>query len=51
MGQVVYQSHEMSTGLIQTTNISIDNLPKGLYIISLTTQKGKFWKGKFEKTR
>jgi photosystem II stability/assembly factor-like uncharacterized protein len=51
MGQVVYQTQERSTGSKQTANISIDNLPKGLYIISLTTQKGRVWKGKFEKTR
>ena len=51
MGQVVHHAQQVATGSKQTTNISIDNLPKGLYIISLSAQDGKVWKGKFEKTR
>jgi hypothetical protein len=51
MGQVVYQKPFTATGSQQTQNIDLNNMPKGLYIISLQTDKGKVWKGKFEKTR
>jgi hypothetical protein len=51
MGQAMYNSQFSATGSKQIQNIDINNLPKGLYIVSLTTKQGKVWRGKFEKTR
>jgi photosystem II stability/assembly factor-like uncharacterized protein len=51
MGQVVFESAFTGNGSQQTQNIDLNNIPKGIYIISLQTDSGKAWRSKFEKTR
>jgi len=49
MGQLVMQQKEIAQGQKQTSLLSVGNLAKGIYVVSIKTSKNYLWKGKFNR--
>lgn len=49
IGQTVMQEQYIATGVKQSSKFDTEALPKGLYVVKITTASREIWNGKFER--
>jgi len=49
IGQLVIQKEEKASSQKQTSILNVEQLPKGMYVVTINTSKNQIWKGKFNR--
>ncbi|HEY9116152.1 MAG TPA: T9SS type A sorting domain-containing protein [Bacteroidales bacterium] len=49
MGQLVMQTQELAVGQKQASILNVEQLPKGMYVVTIMTTTKEVWKGKFDR--